>query len=203
MTINFVGSIPAGADVAVEVERVGGGRSIQHWRAVVRNVGESDVLATAMVVLAERRTTDPHVELTMPQAPDPATLEQIHAPPPQGLQTEIRLVSGEYASGSTAGSMWVRDVSGRALDHLHLAYLADQYAPRSFFWGVGLRPSATITMSIYFHATAEEISAVGTDYILNEAVGTRGESSTSGQQARLWSRDGTLLATSEQLCWYR
>ena len=202
LTINFVGSISAGADVAVEVERIGGSRSIQHWRAAVRN-GELDVLATAMVVLAERRTTDPHVELTMPPAPDPATLEQIHAPPPQGLQTEIRLVSGEFASGRTAGSMWVKDASGRALDHLHLAYLADQYAPRSFFWGVGLRPSATITMSIYFHATAKEISAVGADYILNEAFGTRGESSTSGQQARLWSRDGTLLATSEQLCWYR
>jgi acyl-CoA thioesterase len=203
MTINFVGSIPAGADVAVEVERIGGGRSIQHWRAAVRQVAESDVLATALVALAERRTTDPHVEPTMPPAADPATLEQIQAPPPQGLQTEIRLVSGEYASGRTAGSMWVRDASGRPLDHLHLAYLADQYAPRSFFWGVGFRPSATITMSVYFHATAEEIAEVGTDYILNEAVGTRGESSTSGQQARLWSGSGTLLATTEQLCWYR
>lgn len=203
ITINFVGAIPAGSDVAVDVERIGGGRSIQHWRAEVRQVGEADVLATALVVLAERRATDPHVELTMPQVPDPATLEQIFAPPPQGLQTEIRYVSGEYASGRTAGSHWLRDASGRPLDHAHLAYLADQYAPRSFYWGVGFRPSATITMSVYFHGTAEEISAVGTDYILNEAVGTRGESSTSGQKARLWGRDGTLLATTEQLCWYR
>jgi acyl-CoA thioesterase len=44
---------------------------------------------------------------------------------------------------------------------------------------------------------------VGDDYVLNEATGTRGEHSTSGQQARLWSRDGALLATTEQLCWYR
>ena len=203
MTINFVGSIPAGSEVAIDVERIGGGRSIQHWRAEVRKVGEDGVLALALIALAERRPTDPHVEPTMPQAPDPAGLEQIQAPPPQGLQTEIRLVSGEYASGRTAGSMWVKDASGRALDHLHLAYLADQYAPRSFFWGVGFRPSATISMSVYFHATAEEIAAVGTEYVLNEAVGTRGESSTSGQQARLWSRDGTLLITSEQVCWYR
>jgi len=203
MTINFIGAIPAGADVAVDVERIGGGRSIQHWRAEVRMVGEEDLDASALVVLAERRTSDPHVELTMPQVPDPATLEQIQAPPPQGLQTEIRAVSGEFASGSTASSHWQRDASGRPLDHVHLAYLADQYAPRSFYWGVGIRPSATLTMSVYFHATADEISAVGTDYILNEAVGTRGESSTSGQKARLWSRDGTLLATTEQLCWYR
>lgn len=32
---------------------------------------------------------------------------------------------------------------------------------------------------------------------------TRGERSTSGQRARLWSRPGALLATTEQLCWYR
>ena len=52
-------------------------------------------------------------------------------------------------------------------------------------------------------ATADELATVGTDFILNEAVGTRGEQSTSGQQARLWSREGALLATTEQLAWYR
>ena len=140
----------------------------------------------------------------MPDAPDPETLEQIHvAAGPQGQQAMIRQVSGEFASGDTRGVLWVRDGSGRPLDHLQLAYFADQYAPRSFFWGPGMRPSATITMSVYFHATDEEIAAVGDDYILNEATGTRGERSTSGQQARLWSRQGALLATTEQLCWYR
>ena len=58
-------------------------------------------------------------------------------------------------------------------------------------------------MSVYFHATADEIAAVGDDYILNEATGTRAEHSTSGQQANLWRSDGTLLITTEQLCWYR
>ena len=116
---------------------------------------------------------------------------------------EIRQVSGEWGSGDTRGLLWVRDANGRALDDLQLAYLADQYAPRSFFWGDGMRPSATITLSVYFHATPAELAAVGTDYVLNEATGTRGVQSTSGQQARLWSRDGVLLATTEQLCWYR
>jgi hypothetical protein len=47
------------------------------------------------------------------------------------------------------------------------------------------------------------LAAVGTDYILNQPPGTRGEQSPSALQARLWRRDGVLLATSEQLCWYR
>ncbi len=60
-----------------------------------------------------------------------------------------------------------------------------------------------MTMSVYFHATEKEIQAIGDDYILNEAVATRGADSTSGQQVRMWSRNGDLVATSEQLCWYR
>jgi acyl-CoA thioesterase len=203
LTINYVGPIVPGADIAVTVERLGGGRSIEHWRADVRTAGSNALLASATVVLTNRRETEPHLQLRMPEVADPDALEAISAPGPQGGQTMIRAISGEYGSGDTAGRLWVRDVAGRRLDHVQLAYLADQYAPRSFFWGVGLRPSATITMSVYFHATDDELTAVGDDYILNEAVGTRGERSTSGQQARLWSRRGALLATTEQLCWYR
>jgi hypothetical protein len=34
-------------------------------------------------------------------------------------------------------------------------------------------------------------------------VGTRAEGSTIGSQLRMWSRSGALLATSEQLCWFK
>jgi acyl-CoA thioesterase len=203
LTVNYLGPIPPDAEVTVTAQRLGGGRSIEHWRADARLRARDALLATALVALTNRRPTDGHCQWTMPDAPEPDTLEQVEAPGPQGKQTMIRSISGEQASGDTTGALWVRERSGRALDHLQLAYLADQYAPRSFFWGVGVRPSATLTMSVYFHGTSEEIAAVGDDYVLNEATGTRGEQSTSGQQARLWSRSGVLLATTEQLCWYR
>ncbi|HLM17570.1 MAG TPA: thioesterase family protein [Acidimicrobiia bacterium] len=208
LTANFIRPVPPGRDVVIIPSRLGGGRSLEHWRADLRAIDSdetdsSELLATALVVLTNRRDSEPHAQFAMPTVPGPEGLEQFHAPGPQGQQTEIREVSGEWGSGDTRGCLWVRDAAGRSLDHLQLAYLADQYAPRSFYWGVGTRPSATITLSIYFHATADELAAVDTDYILNEATGTRGEQSTSGQQARLWSRDGVLLATTEQLCWYR
>ena len=60
-----------------------------------------------------------------------------------------------------------------------------------------------MTMAVHFHGTEEEIAAVGDDYVLTEAIGTRGDRSTSGQQARIWSRAGALLVTTEQLCWFR
>jgi acyl-CoA thioesterase len=203
LTVNFLRPVPVGGDVVISPERLGGGRSLEHWRADLRAADADDLLVTALVVLTNRRDTDAHAQLEMPDAPAPEGLERIHAPGPQGQQTEIRQVSGEWGSGDTRGRLWARDANCRPLDHLQLAYLADQYAPRSFFWGEGMRPSATITLSVYFHATADELAAVGTDYVLNDATGTRGVQSTSGQSARLWSRDGVLLATTEQLCWYR
>jgi acyl-CoA thioesterase len=202
ITINFVGSIEPGADVEIQPSRVGGSRSLEHWTVSVRS-GDA-VCASALVVLASRRESEPHVQPTMPDVADPADLERFKAPGPQGEQAEMYPVEElVYGGGDTRSAHWLRDSRGRPMDHLLLAYLADQYAPRSFLWGVGFRPSATITMSVYFHATDEELEAVGTDFILNEAIGTRGEHSTSGQQARLWSRGGHLLATTEQLAWYR
>ena len=205
ITTNYLERIAPGDDVTVRVERLGGGRSISHWRAEVRANDDDRVLTAAMVALADRRHTDGHIEPEMPAAPDPDSLTEFHAPGPQGQRTLIRPISGlpPGSTSSTRSQHWLREESGNPVDHVLLAYLADQYAPRSFFWGEGIRPSATITMSVYFHATPQELADAGADYVLVEAIGTRGESSTSGQQARIWSRQGALLATTEQLAWYR
>ncbi|GAC1611394.1 MAG: thioesterase family protein [Mycobacteriales bacterium] len=203
LTVNYLRAITPGDDVVVTAERLGGGRSINHWRAEVWSTLDEDLLATALVALTSRRPTEAHLQPPIPDLPDPATVERTYAPGTQGQQFDLRHIDGAFSSSDTQSREWVRDVSGRPVDHLQLAYFADAYAPRSFFWGVGPRPSATISMSVHFHATDDEIAAVGDDYMLIEAIGTRGEHSTSGQQARLWSRRGALLATTEQLCWYR
>lgn len=206
LTINYLAVVAPEARPIIHVEHLGGSRSIDHWRADLREARSGDLQASASVVLTARRPTEAHDQWTMPEALEPHTLDEFHAPGTQGQQTDIRRLSGTeatYGCGDTRTSAWIRMMSDRRLDHIQLAYLADQYAPRSFFWGVGLRPSATITMSVYFHATDDELAEAGTDYILNEASGTRGSHATSGQQARLWSRTGALLATTEQLAWYR
>jgi hypothetical protein len=142
----------------------------------------------------------------MPDAPDPATLEVTYpAPGPCGERAGVRPIFGlpPHSRGSTYSTSWVRETSGRKADHLQLAFLADHRAPRSFFWNDGPRPSSTITLSVYFHATDEELAQVGDDELLSEAFGTRGTQSTSEEHLRLWSRQGALLATSVQMCWYR
>ena len=142
----------------------------------------------------------------MPPVPDPTEdLEPLVPPGAAGSQMTCFAVTGNPPFGrfNTRSLSWVREKSGRSVDHVQLAFLSDLKAPRSFYWHEGPHPTSTLTLSVYFLATAEDLSLVGDDFILSEAVGTRGADSLSGERLRLWSRDGTLLATSEQLCWYR
>ncbi len=171
-----------------------------------RRPTSQETLAFASVVLAARRDTDGHLDIEMPAAPDPATLEATHpAPGGAGERTIVRPISGAapHDRESTYSSGWVRETSGRPVDHLQLAFLADHREPRSFFWGESPRPSSTLSLSVYFHATPEELAAVGDDDVLSEAFATRGAQSTSEEHLRLWSRQGALLATSVQMDWYR
>ena len=206
ITINFVDKVEPGTDLRIRTRHVGGGRSVSYWHSEITTLDDQTTLATASVVLAARRDTDGRLEITMPEAPDPATLEATYpAPGPAGTRTTMRPIVGSppHNQPSTYFSAWVRETSGRRLDHLQLAYLADHRAPRSFFWSDGPRPSATLTLSVYFHATQEELAEVGDDDVLSEAFGTRGAQSTSEEHLRLWSRQGALLATSVQMDLYR
>ncbi len=178
---------------------------MSHWRCDL-STAQGEPLAAATVVLAERRDTDGRSDVTMPDAPDPSTIDVIDAAPgPMGERTTVRPVVGfpPFARRDSRSLAWVRETSGRRVDHLQLAYLADHRPPRSFYWSEGPRPSATLTLSIWFHATDAELAGVGDDELLSEAFGTRADRSISEEHLRLWSRDGHLLASSVQADWYR
>ena len=208
LTINYVHKIEPGSEVKIEARLIGNGRSIQHWQAQIMEADGVRILAQAMLVFSARRETDGHTQPSMPDVPDPETLEEFIAPWLRGRPfyfAHQRPVHGfpAFARYETTSMAWVREGEGRKMDHVQLAFLSDLYPPRPFFWSEGPRPYATTTLSLYFHATADELDAVDDDFVLNEAIGTRGERSTSGQQARIWSRNGELLMTTEQLGWFR
>ena len=205
ITVNYVDKVDPNTDVIIKTRGIGGSRSVHHWQAEMVTAHDQRTLAHATLVLSNRRDTDGFTQPSMPEAPDPDTLEEFHPPGTQGERTLMRPVFGHppFGRDDTSSMAWVREMTGRQIDHLQLAFLSDAYAPRSFFWSDGPRLSATLTLSIQFHATDDEIAAIGDDNVLNEAIGTRGAASTSGQQARLWSRQGALLVTTEQLNWYR
>jgi acyl-CoA thioesterase len=205
LTVNYLRRVIPGSDVVILVQPVSSGRSIQHWRIEVLDLDERRLVAQAIAITVLRRPTDGFTEYVMPESFDPDSLDEVHPPGEFGKRVLLRPVFGiPYLAQETTGSvLWVRETSGRPVDAVQLAFLSDAYPPRILYMGEEMRPSVTLTLSVYFHATAEELEAVGDDYVLNEATGTRGAEGNAGQQARLWSRQGALLATTEQLCWYQ
>lgn len=208
LSVNFVRAVPPGSEIEIRTRLLGATRSIQNWTAELSLAGTSDVHAAALIVTTTRRDSDVFVQPAMPEVPPPEGLETFRIPGPFGKQASPRIALGpDFNVGSPMGqthsAAWVREISGRKIDALQLAFLCDNYAPRAFYTGKGPRPSSTVTYSVYFLSTAEELAAIGDDYLLLEAIGSRAEQSTVGARVNLWSRAGQLLATSEQLCWFR
>ncbi len=207
LTVHYMAPVAPDREVVIRTHLRRASRALAFFQAELAHAGEPDeVLALATCVLAKRRESDRFDEDRMPEAPAPETLEVFHPPAgPFGERTETRSVYGHPAfdQTTTRSAFWVREVSGRAVDAIQLAYMADVGAPRIFLRSPGPRPSSTITLSTYFHATDTELRAVGDDYLLAELTGTRAESSTFGSRGALWSRAGRQLATMEQLCWFK
>ncbi|HET9232010.1 MAG TPA: thioesterase family protein, partial [Vitreimonas sp.] len=203
INVNYVSRIVPKSELEVRVRPLGGGRSVMTWRTEIFADGGEDALATGHVVLTSRRDGTAFTEFTRPAAPDPETLTLAHPPAAFGQCVDMRAWRLPFGNDNSHYANWIRERSGHPVDHVLLAYLSDAYPPRIMGRGPGPRGSSTLTLSAYFFATAAELAAIGGDYILNESVGTRAEGSTIGSQLRMWSRAGALLATSEQLCWFK
>ncbi len=206
-TVHYVNRVPPGSFLSVHAQRLGASRSLAYWRCdlSVEGATSGELAATATMVLANRRESDRFTEDQMPGAPPPETIETFHPPGPFGQRIEMRTVLGgpPFNKPSTRSLMWQRETSGRKLDAVQMAFLCDIGPPRVWYLGTAPRPSSTTTMSIYIHATEPELAACGDDFVLSDMIGTRIEHATVGSNAKMWSRGGALLATTEQLCWFR
>jgi acyl-CoA thioesterase len=175
------------------------------WQSEVFQGDQRAPSAAATVILTTRRENDGFNELKMPDAPPPEQIEAFHPPFPYAERTAKHFIKGfpPFNSPDTHSLGWSRELTGRKVDAIQLAFLSDNFPPRSWFISSGLRATATLTHSLYFLATPEEMAAVGEDAVLMAVDGTRGAGSLHGVRVNMWSRAGVLLATSEQLAWYK
>ena len=205
LTVHFVSALLPGSRFIVRTRLVGASRALATWQGELAAEGAPGPAAIATVVVAKRRESYGFTEAVMPEAPDPEGLPEFHPPGTFGERSLVRPVYGfpPFNRLDAATVLWVREISGRAIDALQLAYLADNYPPRNWSRTSSFGPYSTITLSIYFQATEAELAALGDDYVLIEATASRAESSTVAAHARIWSRGGALLATTEQLGWFR
>jgi hypothetical protein len=206
LTLTYASALPSGA-LDVRTRRLRQGGSIGVWEVELLPAGSEQVGVHGVVTMARRPQTPRFAFASMPDAPDPATLPS----PDTGGMThygaaafERRTLEGfPPAPGENSRSLaWVRSRRGR-LDKAMLGMVTDNSAPRAMYALGQSVMTTTLSLTAYLHATVEELAEVGDDFILVECEGRVGGGGASDERSSYWRRDGKLLATSEQLAWYR
>jgi acyl-CoA thioesterase len=207
LTLTYAAGLPAG-EIDIHTRRIRQGGSVGVWEVELLPAGSDQVGVHAVVTLARRPTTPSFAFATMPDAPDPESLPSVA--PPAGMihygatTFERRTLDGfPPTPGPSSRSLaWVRSRRG-PMDKALLGMVTDNSAPRAMYaLGHTIR-TTTLSLTAYLHATAQELAEVGDDFILVECEGRVGGGGASDERSSYWRRDGKLLATSEQLAWYR
>lgn len=209
LTLNYAGPVAEG-EFEIEVRPARTNRSTQHWWLEMRQGDQ--VVTTATAITALRRETWSETEAGPPDVPSPEDLTP--AGSDRGVRWvenyDMRFVTGGWESVADGGgspesttTMWIRDTPARPLDLVALTSMCDSFFPRAFLRLGRPVPAGTVTLSIHYLATADEIVAQATDFLLGSVHAHRFHGNYHDESARLWSRDGTLLATSNQLMYFK
>jgi acyl-CoA thioesterase len=207
LTLTYAAGLPSGA-LDIRTRRLRQGGSIGVWEVEVLPAGSDQVGVHAIVTMARRPKTSPFAFASMPAAPDPASLpspDMSGAAMHYGASAfERRTLEGfpPEPGGDSRSLAWVRARRG-PLDKVLLGMITDNSAPRAMYALGQTVMTTTLSLTAYLHATVEEIAEVGDDFILVECEGRVGGAGASDERSSYWRRDGKLLATSEQLAWYR
>jgi len=214
LTVNYAAAIEAGA-FDVQATAVRTNRSTQHWTVQITQAGASGaphMTTTASVVTAARRDTWSTNDLPMPAVPGPEQTERMTIGP-KGVawigQYDMRPVRGSIPTQWDGGGehsetmLWLRDADPRPLDFPALASMSDMFFPRVWLRRAKPVPAGTVSITTYFHADASQLAEVQTGYLLGRAVGQQFRNGFFDQSAQLWSQAGALLATSNQIVYFK
>jgi acyl-CoA thioesterase len=207
ITLTYAAALPSGP-LDIRTRRLRQGGSVGVWEVEILPGGSEQVGVHAMVTMARRPATPPFEFARMPEAPAPHELPEITFGEPSqhygASAFERRTLEGfPPVPGTSSRSLaWVRSRRG-PFDKALLGMVTDHSAPRAMYALGRSVSTTTLSLTVYLHATAEEIAAIGDDFILVECEGRVGGRGASDERSSYWSRTGKLLATSEQLAWYR
>lgn len=212
LTVNFCAPIARGA-FDLDVRLIKANRSTQHWSVeLTQDSGEAAAFATA--VFAVRRPSWSHQPGKIPQAP---SFEQTRSYPKSNLamswvrQYDFRFADGEPSfSGkpnaepaSAFSKMWIGDIKPRAIDLPSLMSMSDAFFGRIFHVRGELVPFGTVSITTYFHVDAEELASENITHLLAVADANIFRKSYGDQTGELWSPNGRLLATTQQIAYFK
>lgn len=216
LTVNYAAAIADG-EYLLRTRAVRTGRSTQHW--VVEAVQAGEVVGTATAVTASRRQTWCGTCVSPPtMLPPPEAMERLDGPgaPIWFANYDMRSIYGGYPavenypgqptdsrSEDSRSAAWLRDRPARPLDFCSLTALCDAFYPRIFVKRRAVMPASTISLTIYFHADEEMLTAQGDRFVLGVAEGVHYRHGFFDQRAALWGHDDSLLASTHQVMFFR
>jgi hypothetical protein len=209
LTVNFAGPVADG-EFIVTTSVLRTNRTTQHW--YVELIQGDQVGATAIAVFATRRDTWSSTEVAFPAAPSASTIERF--PPIDRAKWtaayDMRFVHGHPVSAThdtghrdSASCLWIRDYPSRQLDFVSLAAICDAFFPRLFVRRPKWVPVGTVSLTTHFHADAGALQLQGDRPLLAAARALRFGGGYFDQTAQVWSDDGTLLAASHQVVYFK
>jgi hypothetical protein len=207
LTLTYAAALPSGA-LDIRTRRLRQGGSVGVWEVEILPGGTQQVGVHAVVTMARRPNTPPFVFARMPEAPAPETLpkfEFAEASQHYGSSAfDRRMLEGfpPAPGGNSRSLAWVRSRRG-PMDKAMLGMVTDHSPPRAMYALGRSVSTTTLSLTAYLHATEDELAEIGDDFILVECEGRVGSMGASDERSSYWSRSGKLLATSEQLAWYR
>ena len=160
LTINYVAPIAYG-DWDLDLQAVRTNRTNQHWVFTINQ--EDHIVATGSAVFGVVRDTWADTEPTPPEAPPADEVEATDFVEfiEWAKQYDKRFVVGglaEEKNDDSTSTVWLRDQPARPIDFPSLTSMADCFFPRVFLRHGAYMPAGTISLTVYFHATAEELA---------------------------------------------
>ncbi len=209
LTVNFCAPIAQGP-FDLDVRLVKANRSTQHWCVELSQQG-GDVATLATAVFAERRPSWSHQPIAAPVAkPFEETLPYTKITMSWVKQYDFRFVEGEprigtphEAPASAYSKLWIADRVPRKIDCLSLMSMSDAFFGRIFHARGEMVPFGTVSITTYFHAAADELAAENITRVLAVADAKVFHRSYGDQHGELWSPNGSLLATTTQIAYFK
>lgn len=179
-------------------------RKTDFWSVIISNAPENGrTLAVAEIVAGARRDHELSYNPALPdyKAPEDCVRMRNNPMSPRWLDRyELMLSSGKpFSKNPTPHSViLIREDDQRPPDAVSIAAILDASMPRAFFVTDKARMASTLSMSSHIYASDAEIAEIGNEFMILEADSASVRHGLSNEEARLFRRDGLLIATSYQ-----
>jgi acyl-coenzyme A thioesterase PaaI-like protein len=194
-------------EVRVESKLLKSGASTQFWRVELYQAENLAIVGD--IVTSNRRPVDLNYQIAMPEISPPEDyprLEPVPGQAPEWIRTYDQYIAKGVpfqVNDTPETIVWIKEEDGRPIDRISIISICDVPMPRTFFLSDEFHPGSTVAMSTYIYASAEDIAAAGSDYMIMRVTGAVVRNSKSDSRVELWSGNGTLLATSNQIGFFR